>query len=263
MPRNVMDKVWAYFDTVGPLTGVAWPITYREHEEQRLARLRAMGVRAFPSLVYPPQAGMAEWLNTWATGFAREHEDVVHTATFFPEPGVTGYVSGARGRRATVQGHLQVAPSTLGDPLLDDVWGRLAERGVPIVVHCGGGPIPGPFTGPGPMGEVLARHPDLVAVVAHMGMPEYAEFLALARRYPRVHLDTTMLSPTSWRRTGRSPPRSGRSCSTCRSGSCWAATSPTRPTRTRTSSRPWPGSSWVIPGCGPSLHDNGARLLQV
>ena len=45
------------------------------------------------------------------------------------------------------------------DPLLDPVWARLAGQQVPVVVHCGGGPVPGPFTGPGPMGEVLARHP--------------------------------------------------------------------------------------------------------
>jgi predicted TIM-barrel fold metal-dependent hydrolase len=32
----------------------------------------------------------------------------------------------------------------------------------------------------------------LTAVVAHLGAPEYAEFLTLAERYPRVHLDTTM-----------------------------------------------------------------------
>ena len=39
---------------------------------------------------------------------------------------------------------------------------------------------------------MLARHPTLTAVIAHMGMPEYDAFLELARRYPRVHLDTTM-----------------------------------------------------------------------
>ncbi len=88
--------------------------------------------------------------------------------------------------------HLQVGAFDPRDPLLDDVWARLAERGVPVVVHCGGGPVPGPYTGPGPFGEVLARHPRLVAVVAHLGMPEYGEFLALARRYEGVHLDTTM-----------------------------------------------------------------------
>jgi hypothetical protein len=39
---------------------------------------------------------------------------------------------------------------------------------------------------------VLVRHPTLTAVVAHMGMPEYADFLELADRFARVHLDTTM-----------------------------------------------------------------------
>jgi predicted TIM-barrel fold metal-dependent hydrolase len=42
------------------------------------------------------------------------------------------------------------------------------------------------------MGDVLARHPRLTAVIAHLGMPEYAEHLALAETYPNVHLDTTM-----------------------------------------------------------------------
>ncbi len=40
---------------------------------------------------------------------------------------------------------------------------------------------------------MLERHPRLTAVVAHMGAPEYAEFWALAERYERVHVDTTMI----------------------------------------------------------------------
>lgn len=59
-------------------------------------------------------------------------------------------------------------------------------------MHCASGPVPGPFTGPGPIGEVLRRHPRLLLVVAHLGMPEYADFLDLAGRYDGVHLDTTM-----------------------------------------------------------------------
>jgi uncharacterized protein len=193
MPERVMRKVWAYFDAVGPLTGVPWPITYRESEEQRLAHLRGLGVRAFPSLVYPHKAGMAAWLNEWAAGFAALHDDVLQTMTFFPEPGVDGYVADALAAGArVVKVHLQVGAFDPRDPLLDPVWGRLADAGVPVVVHCGHGPVPGPFTGAGPFEEVLARHPDLTAVVAHLGMPDYAAFLDLAERYPRVHLDTTM-----------------------------------------------------------------------
>jgi hypothetical protein len=193
MPRNVMDKVWAYFDAVGPLTGSTWPIAYREEEGRRLERLRGMGVRAFPSLVYPHRPGMAAWLNAWATGFARTHPDVVHTATFFPEPEAPAYVQQAMADGArVVKVHLQVGGFDPREPVLDPVWGALADAGTLVVVHCGGGPVPGPFTGPGPMGEVLARHPRLTAVIAHLGMPEYEDFLDMAGRYERVHLDTTM-----------------------------------------------------------------------
>lgn len=52
--------------------------------------------------------------------------------------------------------------------------------------------LPGAYTGPEPIGRLLARHPRLRLVVAHMGMPEYAEFLVLAEAYPEVRLDTTM-----------------------------------------------------------------------
>jgi predicted TIM-barrel fold metal-dependent hydrolase len=78
------------------------------------------------------------------------------------------------------------------DPLLDEAWGLLAEAGVPVVTHCGSGPVAGRFTGPGPVARLMARHPGLRLVVAHLGMPEYAEFLDLTERHPGMLLDTTM-----------------------------------------------------------------------
>ena len=193
MPKNVMDKVWAYFDAVGPLTGTSWPIAYRTDELDRLDRLRALGVRVFPSLLYPHRPGMAAWLNAWARDFAGQHTDVLHTATFFPEPDAATYVAQELVAGAAIfKAHLQVGAYDPRDPQLDAVWGQLADAGVPVITHCGSGPTPGPFTGPGPIGEVLTRHPSLTLVIAHMGMPEYAEFLDLAGRYDRVHLDTTM-----------------------------------------------------------------------
>ncbi|MFD6620248.1 amidohydrolase, partial [Streptomyces albidoflavus] len=92
MPQRVLDKVWAYFDSAGPLVGSVWPITYREEEQERLARLRGFGVVAFTSMLYPHKAGMAEWLNGWAADFAARTPDCLHTATFYPEPGVEAYV---------------------------------------------------------------------------------------------------------------------------------------------------------------------------
>ena len=193
MPRNVMDKVWAYFDGVGPLTGQPWPIAYREDEQRRLDRLRAMGVLAFPSLIYPHKPGMARWLNSWAADFAGRHPDVLHTATFFPEPDAGEYVEQALAAGARIfKAHVQVGGYDPRDPLLDPVWSLLADASVPVVVHCGHGPMPGSFTGASIFAEVLRRHPALVPVIAHMGLPDYGEFLQLAQQHERVHLDTTM-----------------------------------------------------------------------
>ncbi|MFF1377659.1 amidohydrolase family protein [Streptomyces sp. NPDC058308] len=193
MPERVLKKVWAYFDSYATTGEVEWPITYRHEEERRVALLGEFGVRAFTSMIYPHKAGMAEWLNGWARDFARRTPGCLHTATFFPEPGVDRYVREAVEAGARVfKSHVQVGGYDPNDPLLEPVWGLLAEAGVPVVVHCGSGPEPGKHTGPEPIARLLARHPRLPLVVAHMGMPEYAEFFGLAERYAEVRLDTTM-----------------------------------------------------------------------
>jgi predicted TIM-barrel fold metal-dependent hydrolase len=191
MPDNVLAKVWAFFED--GRSRAPWPIAYKLPEDERLALLRAFGVRRFTALSYPHKPGMAAWLNSWSAEFAARTPDALHSATFFPEPGAGDYVAAAIAAGARVfKAHLQVGGYDPRDELLTPVWGQLAEAGVPVVVHCGSGPSRGPFTGPGPFGEVLARHPRLTAIIAHLGAPEYGDFLALADRYPNVHLDTTM-----------------------------------------------------------------------
>ena len=89
--------------------------------------------------------------------------------------------------------HLQVGDYDPNDPLLQDVWGLIDDAAAPVVIHCGSGPQPGRFTGPEPIISLLHRHPRLHLVIAHMGMPEYAEFLDIAGRFDNVMLDTTMV----------------------------------------------------------------------
>ncbi len=191
MPDNVLTKVWAYF-TQGR-AGDRWPIEYQLPEPRRLALLRAFGVRRFGALLYPHKPDMAAWLNDWAAQFAARTPDALHTATFFPEPGAAGYVARAIADGARLfKAHVQVGGYDPRDELLDPVWGTLAQARVPVVVHCGSGPQPGAYTGPGPVAQVLARHPGLVLIIAHLGAPEYGDFLDLAERYEGVYLDTTM-----------------------------------------------------------------------
>lgn len=197
MPENVLAKVWAFFDAVGTAPGstdAPWPITYRTDAATRLATLRALGVVAFAPLAYPHRPGMAAWLNGWQADFAAATPDAVRTATFFAEPAAPQYVRAALDDGARiVKVHVQVGGFDPRDPLLDDVWGLLAEAGVPVVTHCGDGPRRGAFTGLGVFAEVLRRHPRLVAVLAHAGLPDYEAALRLVDAYENVHLDTTMV----------------------------------------------------------------------
>src|SRR3712207_1685663 len=90
--------------------------------------------------------------------------------------------------------HVQVGRFDPRDRLLDGVWARLEETGTPVVIHCGSGPLVGEHTGPAPVTGLLERYPLLHLVIAHLGMPEYADFLDIAERRERVHLDTTMFA---------------------------------------------------------------------
>jgi predicted TIM-barrel fold metal-dependent hydrolase len=193
MPKQVMDKVWNYFDSNGPLIGRPWPIRYRTDETQRIATLRRFGVRAFSSLVYPHKPQMAAWLNQWAAEFARSTPDCLATATFYPEPDATSYVEEAiRSGARIFKVHIQVGRFDPNDPLLDDVWGVIEDAAIPVVIHCGSGPVPGEYTGPEPIRRLLRRYPRLPLIVAHMGMPEYTDFLDICESFPQVRLDTTM-----------------------------------------------------------------------
>jgi uncharacterized protein len=194
LPPRMLRRVWEYFEAAGPLLGRRWPIQYKGSDEKRVAQLRAMGVRMFSALAYAHRPGMAADLNAWTMAFAKATPGCLPSATFYPEPGVARYVRDAVADGARIfKVHLQVGGFSPGDPRLDEVWGLLAEAGIPVVVHAGHAPVGNEHTGPGPFGAVLARHPGLAAIIAHMGAPDYEAFLRLAAGHERVFLDTTMI----------------------------------------------------------------------
>jgi len=196
MHPRVMAKVWAYFDRVG--TGL-WPVEYRGTDDERVEHLRSMGVRRFTSLSYAHKPGIAGFLNDWTRDFAERTPDALWSATFFPEPEAADYVPKLVDAGVQVfKAHLQVGDFAADDPLLEPVWGTLADSGTPIVLHAGSGPAPGRFTGPEGIARVLEGRPDLNVVIAHLGMPESAEFMDLAEGYPKVMLDTTMAFVDFW-----------------------------------------------------------------
>jgi predicted TIM-barrel fold metal-dependent hydrolase len=194
LPPNIQRAVYAVFDAAGPKIGREWPIRYRQEHAERVEILRAMGVRRFPTLPYAHKPGVAEYLNDWAAGFAAEVPESLRSATFFPEESAAAYVGERIASGVEIfKVHLQVGEFHLDDPLLDAVWGQLEDAGTPVVVHAGSGPVGNDFTGPGSTERLLRRFPRLALVIAHMGAPEAAAFLALAERNDGVRLDTTMV----------------------------------------------------------------------
>ena len=156
LPPPVQAKVWEQFDNAGPKLGREWPIRYRGSVEERVAQLRALGVRRFSTLPYAHRPGIARYLNEWAAGFKRDVPESLWSATLYPEDDVAAYV--AEGIAAAVT-----------DAVGND------------------------YTGHASSARVLERHPGLAMVVAHMGAPDFTEFLDLADRFERVRLDTTMV----------------------------------------------------------------------
>jgi predicted TIM-barrel fold metal-dependent hydrolase len=194
LPPPVMRRVREEFDRAGPLIGRAWPLVYRGDDDERVAQLRALGVRRFGALPYAHRPGISAYLNGWAAALADVVPEVLRSATFYPEDGVGDQVRDlVEGGTEVFKVHVQVGDFDLVDPLLQHAWGTLADAGTPVVVHAGSGPVPNRHTGPGPLRELVRRHPRLRVVVAHLGAPDYAEFLDIAEAHPGVHLDTTMV----------------------------------------------------------------------
>jgi uncharacterized protein len=214
LPHRLQEAVWAYFDG---LDDPPWPVTYRDDEADRLATLRGLGVVAHTALAYAHKPGVAAWCNEHTLAAAETHPQVIPTFTFHPEDGVETYVDAAIARGGRIaKVHLQVGRFHTTDPRLTPVWARLEAERIPSVVHASavygvdGGDE---FCGPDAIRALLERHPDLLVVVAHLGLPDLDGFLQLAEEAPTLRLDTAMVltdppyvamevPASAWRRLG-------------------------------------------------------------
>ena len=197
LPERVQAKVWQYFAEGETHYGAPWPLAYALPDEERLAVLDRLGVRAFPTLPYPHKAGMAAWLNDWSAEFAAAPPAGAAVGHLLPRAGGAGLRR--RGARRAAPGSSRCTCRSGGfdprDPLLDAGlgagWRRPARRwsSTAARARCAAS-TPGPV----PVTGLLERYPRLQLVIAHLGMPEYRDFLELAERYERVHLDTTMFA---------------------------------------------------------------------
>ncbi len=194
LPANIQAAVWRQFDEAGPKIGRAWPIRYRGSVEERVEQLRSFGVRRFSALPYAHKPGVAAYLNDWAAELSNRVPECLHSATFYPEPGVADQVAASVGSGVEIfKLHTQVGEFLLDDVALLPAWEVLEDAATPVVIHVGSGPVGNAFTGPEHLARLLRLFPDLRVIVAHLGAPEFAEFFDLAETYEHTRLDTTMV----------------------------------------------------------------------
>ena len=125
------------------------------------------------------------------------------------------------------------------DERLFPLYELVMAKGKRLLLHVGTGPVGNEFVGVAPFRRLLARYPDLPAIVAHMGALEYGAVRGTPGRSPRDSTWTRPFpsSPASvpcsisaaifWRRTG--------------SGSSTVRTSPTSSSPGRMRSTPSSG----------------------
>ena len=193
LPDRLQRAVWDYFDR---LDDPPWPIRYRLPADDRLVALRRAGVVSHTALAYAHKPGMIAGLNDYTLDLADRYDQIVPTFTIYPEDGVGEVTAAAIARGgAVVKVHLQVGRFHATDPRLDEAWELIAAHRLPVVLHAtavygvdGGAE----YCGIDAVRALLDRHPDLVIVLAHLGMPELDEALDLAVGADHVYLDTAM-----------------------------------------------------------------------
>ena len=157
--------------------GRPWPIHYRLGRRAGRA-LRTLGVRRFSALAYPHKPGMAALINDWTLGFAETPERCARQPST-PSEAAT-YVPRLDRRRRQVFKVPRAGGGLRPErPAARPVWGALAEAGTPVVLTRA------PVRRRGLHRPRRGRRgdgapPGCALVIAHLGMPEIAEFLDLA-----------------------------------------------------------------------------------
>ena len=193
MPKPVMDAVWRYFDEGERHYGTAWPVHYRGSETERVDTLRALGVRAFPALVYPHKPGMAESLSEWAMAFAGAVPECVPTGDVLRRAERRVLCAARGGSRGSMfECACRSAVSTRGIRCCTRSGGCSPKRGcrwwctAAAARSRRGTPVPGRSAGA--RGQSVAHGGD--RTLRRPGVRRAPRFV---ERLANVHVDTTMV----------------------------------------------------------------------
>jgi uncharacterized protein len=174
----------------------AWVLTHPTEPDVVARTLREAGVDRFVFCSYAHKAGIARDLNAWlvATSRSLDRLGLPLATVHLDDSDPLGDLEAAmRDGCIGLKVHEDVQRLAVDDRRFDRIFERVAEREGFVLAHVGR--IPWSLdsdNGPARVLSVLERHPKLRLVVAHMGVPDTREYLALARSHAGLFVDTTM-----------------------------------------------------------------------
>ncbi len=189
-PERMFAAVWDYFEQRG------WQV-HREPVEIVARTLRAHGVERAVSLSYPHKAGVAGPLNRFMESVGQKDDLFLPFASVHPDDEDFEAIVDHAMDSAHIHGFKfqpLVQRFDVNHPRLDYLYQRCIDGEVPVTMHIGSAPTANEFLGPDHFRRLVARFNDLRVCVAHMGAPEYDDFLELLDDHPNMFLDTTMIN---------------------------------------------------------------------
>lgn len=185
-PDRLLAAIWQAFRRDG------YALEHEADSDTIRRRLLATGAERLFVLVYAHRAGVAAALNAWLhdltrleprwVPFGSVHADDADRAELavrcFEDYGFAG-----------LKLHASVQRTACDDGRLDPVYAACVAHRRWVVIHAGTAPYDDAYTGAASAERLLARHPELRVVFAHLGLWDIEAFGRLAQRYPNVYLD--------------------------------------------------------------------------
>ncbi len=254
-PDKLFDAIWRQF-----VADYGWKVLHQLYWRESLAYLKERGVGRVVYSNYAHRKGIARGLNDWNLQVLAETPDLFCFAAYHPDDEDGLAMAEALLEHPRILGiklQLLVQRFAPDDARLFPLYELVMAKGKRLLLHVGTGPVGNEFVGVAPFRRLLARYPELPAIVAHMGALEYGAFGELMDDHPGLLMDTAFaylprlgtlcdLEPHSWNATG--------------GGSSTDRTSPTSSSPGRRRSTPCSALNLSQEFTDAVFRDNGLRL---
>ncbi len=187
-PDRLFDAIRRQF-----VTDYGWSVVHPLYWRGSVAYLRERGVGPVVYSNYAHRKDIAQGLNDWNRTILAELPDLYCFAAFHPDD------EDGLAMAADLLDHPQILGFKLqllvqrfypDDERLFPLCELVMAKKKRLLFHVGTGPVGNEFVGVAHFRRLLARYPDLPAIVAHMGALEYGAFGDLLADHPGIYLDT-------------------------------------------------------------------------